>query len=143
MSTIPHHFLNNQPKSFAKTIDENAYSSIVDLVRQSCEKFSDRPAFSSFGQVLSYAEIDRKSDYVAAYLQTDLGLTKGDRVALMSPNIMAFPVAMLGILKAGLIQVNVNPLYTARELTHQLNDCLLYTSPSPRDQRGSRMPSSA
>jgi len=122
MSTMPHHFLDNHPKSFAKTIDENAYSSIVDLVRQSCEKFSDRPAFSSFGQVLSYDEIDRKSDYVAAYLQTDLGLTKGDRVALMSPNIMAFPVAMLGILKAGLIQVNVNPLYTARELTHQLND---------------------
>jgi len=92
------------------------------LVEQSYKKFAERPAFSSFGQVLSYAEIERKSGYVAAYLQTELGLKKGDRVALMSPNIMAFPVAMLGILKAGLVQVNVNPLYTPRELTHQLND---------------------
>jgi len=122
MSNAEHHFLDNQPKSFAKTIDENAYSSIVDLVEQSYKKFAERPAFSSFGQVLSYAEIERKSGYVAAYLQTELGLKKGDRVALMSPNIMAFPVAMLGILKAGLVQVNVNPLYTPRELTHQLND---------------------
>jgi long-chain acyl-CoA synthetase len=122
MSTTTHHFLNNQPASFPKTIDESAYDSIVDLVEQSFRKFSDRPAFSSFGQVLTYAEIERKSGYVAAYLQTKLGLKKGDRVALMSPNIMAFPVIMLGILKAGLVQVNVNPLYTPRELTHQLND---------------------
>lgn len=122
MSTEAHHFLDNQPQSFAKTIDESAYSSIVDLIEQSFTKFADRPAFSSFGQVLTYAEIERKSGYVAAYLQSQLGLKKGDRVALMSPNIMAFPVVMLGILRAGLVQVNVNPLYTPRELTHQLND---------------------
>jgi len=121
MSTA-HHFLDNQPQSFAKTIDESAYSSIVDLIEQSFTKFADRPAFSSFGQVLTYAEIERKSGYFAAYLQSQLGLKKGDRVALMSPNIMAFPVVMLGILRAGLVQVNVNPLYTPRELTHQLND---------------------
>ena len=122
MSSGTHHFLDKQSISFPKTIDENAYSSVVDLIEQSCEKFAERPAFSSFGQVLSYAEIERKSAYVAAYLQAELGLKKGDRVALMSPNIMAFPVAMLGILRAGLVQVNVNPLYTGRELTHQLND---------------------
>jgi len=121
MSTA-HHFLDNQPQSFAKTIDESTYSSIVDLIEQSFTKFADRPAFSSFGQVLTYAEIERKSGYFAAYLQSQLGLKKGDRVALMSPNIMAFPVVMLGILRAGLVQVNVNPLYTPRELTHQLND---------------------
>ncbi|MBT5195657.1 MAG: AMP-binding protein, partial [Rhodospirillaceae bacterium] len=80
------------------------------------------PAFSNFGTDLSFADIDRWSEQLAAYLQGELGLKKGDRVAIMSPNIMAFPVAMFANIRAGLVQVNVNPLYTPRELQHQLND---------------------
>ena len=122
MSADKHYFIKNVPLSFPEKIDEFAYSSLVDLVEQSFEKFSDKQAFSSFGQLQTYAEIDRKSRAVAAYLQKEIGLKKGDRVALMAPNIMAFPIAMLGIIRLGLIQVNVNPLYTDRELVHQLND---------------------
>ena len=79
-------------------------------------------AFNNFGVSRTYAEIESLSRDFAAYLQHELGVGKGDRVAVMVPNMLAFPVAMLGILRTGAIQVNVNPLYTARELEHQLND---------------------
>ena len=81
-----------------------------------------RPAFHSFGQTLTYADVDRQSRNFAAYLQKKLGVKKGDRVAVMMPNLLAFPVAFLGIIRAGAAQVNVNPLYTPRELEHQLKD---------------------
>ena len=76
----------------------------------------------SFGQTLSYADLDRQSAAFCAYLQTRHGVKKGDRVAVMLPNLLAFPIAFLGIIRAGAVQVNVNPLYTPRELEHQLND---------------------
>lgn len=85
-------------------------------------QFADRVAFHSFSNAITYAETDRLSRAFAAYLQSNLGVKKGDRIAVMMPNLLAFPIAMLGIIRAGAIQVNVNPLYTPRELEHQLND---------------------
>ena len=85
-------------------------------------RYADKPAFRCFGQTLTYADTDRLSRDFAAYLQGRLGVEKGDRIAVMLPNIPAFPLAMLGIVRAGAVQVNVNPLYTPRELAHQLND---------------------
>jgi long-chain acyl-CoA synthetase len=84
--------------------------------------FADRPAFRSFGQTLTYADVDRLSRDFAACLQHLFGITKGDRVAVMTPNLLAFPIAFLGIIRAGAVQVNINPLYTPRELEHQLKD---------------------
>ena len=103
-------------------IDADAYPSVVAMMEASMLAFADRPAFKCFGQTLSYAEVDRLSRHFAAYLQSRLGVRKGDRVALMAPNLMAFPIAFLGIARAGAVQVNVNPLYTPRELEHQLRD---------------------
>ena len=103
-------------------VDPDQYANVVDMLLQAGEKFSDHVAFSNFGAKKTYAEVLELSHDFAAYLQNELGIEKGDRVALMSPNMMAFPVAMLGILRAGGVQVNVNPMYTARELEHQLND---------------------
>jgi len=103
-------------------IDADAYKNVVDMLLESGEKYKDNVAYSSFGGTLTYGECLDLSRNFAAYLQNTLGVKKGDRVALMAPNMMAFPVAMLGILRAGGVQVNVNPMYTARELEHQLND---------------------
>ncbi len=108
--------------SIPKEINPDAYSSVVALAEEAISRFADRPAFRSFGQTLSYGEVDRLSDSFCAYLQHTLGVLKGDRVAVMLPNLLAFPIVFLGIAKAGAIQVNVNPLYTPRELEHQLND---------------------
>jgi len=103
-------------------IDADAYSSVVAMLMEAGERFGDKAAFSSFGATITYDEVLSLSRDFAAYLQNELGVTKGDRVALMAPNMMAVPIAMLGILRAGGVQVNVNPMYTARELEHQLND---------------------
>lgn len=103
-------------------IDADKFKSVVEMLLQAGKRFGDRVAFSNFGATKTYAEtLDLSRDF-AAYLQAELGVTKGDRVALMAPNMMAFPVAMLGILRAGAVQVNVNPMYTGRELEHQLSD---------------------
>jgi long-chain acyl-CoA synthetase len=103
-------------------IDPDAYDNVVDMLLEAGEKYSDKVAYSNFGATKTYGEVLGLSRDFAAYLQNSLGVKKGDRVALMAPNMMAFPVAMLGILRAGGVQVNVNPMYTARELEHQLND---------------------
>jgi long-chain acyl-CoA synthetase len=103
-------------------IDANAYPSVVHLLDAAMTKFADKPAFRSFGQTLSYADVDRLSSAFAAWLQHKLGVKRGDRIAVMVPNVLAFPIAFLGIARAGGVQVNVNPLYTPRELEHQLND---------------------
>src|SRR6478672_4557733 len=103
-------------------IDPNAHSSVVHLLEAAMKKYADKPAFRSFGQTLTYADVDRQSRNFAAYLQKKLGVEKGDRIAVMMPNLLAFPIAFLGITRAGAAQVNVNPLYTPRELEHQLND---------------------
>jgi len=103
-------------------ISTGEYSSINDLLEAGFKKFSDRPAFHNMGTTLSYSEIDELSKKFASYLQNDLKLSKGDRVAIMMPNILQYPIALFGALRAGMIIVNVNPLYTPRELEHQLKD---------------------
>jgi long-chain acyl-CoA synthetase len=103
-------------------IDADAYRSVTQMLEQSMVALAKRPAFRSFGQTLTYADVDRQSRSFAAYLQKKLGVTKGDRIAVMMPNLLAFPIAFLGIIRAGAVQVNVNPLYTPRELEHQLKD---------------------
>ena len=103
-------------------IDPNAHRSVVHMLEVAMKKYADRPAFRSFGQTLTYADVDRQSRNFAAYLQTKLGVKKGDRIAVMMPNLLAFPIAFLGIIRAGAVQVNVNPMYTPRELEHQLKD---------------------
>ena len=105
-----------------KEIDPDAHASVTHLMEQAMQRFADRPAFRGAGQTLSYADIDRLSRGFAAYLQNKLGVQRGDRIAVMTPNLLAFPIAFLGIIRAGAAQVNVNPLYTPRELEHQLND---------------------
>jgi long-chain acyl-CoA synthetase len=102
-------------------IDLNEYTSLNDVLAQSCRKFRDLPAFRNLGATITYAELDRLSRHFAAWLQT-LGLAKGARVALMMPNLLQYPVALFGVLRAGMIVVNVNPLYKAPELEHQLRD---------------------
>src|SRR5450755_2285183 len=102
-------------------IDIGEYASLNDVLAQSCRKFRDLPAFRNLGATITYADLDRLSRHFAAWLQS-LGLPKGTRVALMMPNLLQYPVAMFGALRAGLIVVNINPLYTARELRHQLID---------------------
>ena len=103
-------------------IDADAYPSAVALFDDAAGKYADHPAFECFGQTMTYTELDRASRAFAAWLQKKLGIKRGDRIALMLPNVFAFPVAMLGIHRAGAAQVNVNPLYTPHELRHQLND---------------------
>jgi len=103
-------------------IDPSLYASAVDLLEQSIARFRDRVAFDCLGASLSYDELDRSTQDFASYLQNVLGFHKGDRVAVMMPNLLQYPVALFGILRAGMTVVNVNPLYTPRELEHQLRD---------------------
>ena len=102
-------------------IDPDRYSSIVDILDESVAKYGDKTAYINMGQEMSFAELDTHSKNFAAYLQ-HAGFEPGDAVAIMMPNLLQYPVAMFGILRAGMTVVNVNPLYTARELKHQLND---------------------
>lgn len=108
--------------TIAATIDPDRYSSVTALMDAAMVKYADRPAFHSLGRSITYAQVDQLSAAFCAYLQHQLGVRKGDRIAVMLPNFAAFPLAMLGIIRAGAIQVNVNPLYTPRELAHQLRD---------------------
>ena len=103
-------------------INPDVHASVVEMLEAAMQRYADKPAFRCFGRTLTYADTDRLSRRFAAYLQTRLGVGKGDRIAVMLPNLPAFPLAMLGIVRAGAAQVNVNPLYTPRELEHQLND---------------------
>ena len=103
-------------------INPTAYRSIVAVFESSCEKFADRPAFKNMGVTLTYRELDRRSKQFAAFLRNRLGLNQGDRVAIMMPNMLQYPIAMFGVLRAGCVVVNTNPLYSTRELKHQLLD---------------------
>ncbi len=103
-------------------INDKQFSSLPDFLEQTFQKFATKPAFHNMGKTLSYAELDRLSNQFACFLQNDLKLSRGDRVALMMPNLLQYPVALFGILRAGMIVVNCNPLYTPRELEHQLKD---------------------
>ena len=115
-------WLNSYDPGVAHDIDLSEYSSLRDIVETSCRKFSDQRAFTNMGTSLTYAEIDRLSQDFGAYLQNELGLAKGSRVAVMMPNLLQYPIAIFGILRAGCVVVNVNPMYTPRELQHQLSD---------------------
>jgi long-chain acyl-CoA synthetase len=108
--------------SVPKEINPEAYPSVTSMLGEAMHRFASKPAFRCLGQTINYADVDRQSKALAAYLQSKLGVKKGDRIAVMSPNFIAFPLAFLGIIRAGAAQVNVNPLYTPRELEHQLND---------------------
>ena len=114
-------WLDSYPEGVPAEIDLSAYSSILDIFNQSCVKFRDRTAYVNFDKELSFADLDRLTTDFAAWLQSK-GLVKGDRIAMMMPNILQYPVAMFGAMKAGLVIVNTNPMYTPRELKHQLED---------------------
>jgi len=114
-------WLKSYPPGWPKEVTWNQYPSIGALFEDSCKKFADRPAFHCMGKTIGFAELDRMSRDFAAWLQAK-GLPKGTRVALMMPNVLQYPVALFGTLRAGYTVVNVNPLYTARELEHQLKD---------------------
>ncbi len=114
-------WLSSYPQGVPADIDASQYPSLVALMEASFKKYADRTAYSFMGKDVSYAETDKQSKSFAAYLQ-GLGLAKGDRVAVMMPNCPQYPIAVAAILRAGLILVNVNPLYTPRELEHQLKD---------------------
>ncbi|SFU05089.1 long-chain-fatty-acid--CoA ligase FadD2 [Pseudomonas marincola] len=104
------------------TIDLDSYKSVVEVFERSCKRFADRPAFSNMGVTLTYADLERQSAAFAAYLQKHTDLKPGDRIAVQMPNVLQYPVAVFGAMRAGLIVVNTNPLYTAREMRHQFKD---------------------
>ena len=114
-------WLKSYPDGVPAEMAAIPYGSLADMVDRCCRKYADRAAYTCMDKTLTYAELDTASKAFGAYLQS-LGLEKGDRVALMMPNILQYPVALYGVLRAGMVVVNVNPLYTPRELEHQLND---------------------
>ncbi|MEO8104606.1 MAG: AMP-binding protein, partial [Betaproteobacteria bacterium] len=115
-------WLKQYPEGIPAEIDVNEYASLRSILEQSCKRFGDLPAYGNMGVSITYRALDRASREFGAYLQKVLGLQKGDRVAIMLPNLLQFPVALFGALRAGMTVVNVNPLYTAREVEHQLKD---------------------
>ncbi|STX51702.1 long-chain fatty-acid-CoA ligase [Legionella busanensis] len=114
-------WLKNYQQGVPHEIDPSQYSSLVELFEKSCHQFADRVAYVNLGYQLTYAQLEKKSRQFAHFLQS-LGLKKGSRVAIMMPNLLQYPIALFGILRAGLVVVNTNPLYTADEVTHQMND---------------------
>ena len=121
MSETNKPWLANYPSGIPANIDTEQYASLVDIIDENLEKFKDKVAFSNFGKELTYKEIDKMSEAFGAYLQSR-GLEAGDRIALMMPNLLQYPIALFGALRAGLIVVNTNPLYTPREMHHQFTD---------------------
>ena len=118
----PDFWSDKRPAGVPDQIDLTAYRSVIEVFERSCKKFADRPAFSNLGVTLTYAELDRLSGAFAAYLQKHTDLKPGDRIAVQMPNVLQYPIAVFGALRAGLIVVNTNPLYTAREMRHQFKD---------------------
>ena len=115
-------WLAHYPAGVPEQIDVNSYASVPAVLDEAFERFRDKPAFANFGRKLSYGEIDAMSRQFAGYLTGVLHLGKGDRIAIMMPNVLQYPIALFGALRAGLVVVNTNPMYTARELKHQLED---------------------
>jgi len=115
-------WLKSYPPGMPEEVPTPPFRSVRELFEQAFEAHPDNAAYTNMGTTISYAELDRLSMQFACYLQNALGLTRGERVAIMLPNILQYPVVMCGIFRAGLVVVNVNPLYTARELEHQLKD---------------------
>ena len=115
-------WINNLPANVPAEIDPNQFPSLVAMFENAVAKYADQPAFINMGATMTYRKLEERSRAFAAYLQNDLKLEKGDRVALMMPNLLQYPIALFGVLRAGMVVVNVNPLYTPRELKHQLVD---------------------
>lgn len=119
---MSYEWLSSYPEGTPAEADIKAYDSLVDVMEQSCNSYANKPAFSNFGQTINYTELDELTKNLAAYLQQKLGMKKGDKIAIMMPNLLQNPVSIFAALRAGLTIVNTNPLYTADELKHQLND---------------------
>ena len=122
MSIEERPWLANYPKGTPAEIDPDQYRSVAAMLDECCDRFRHRPAFTNMGRTISYDDLDKLSAKFAAFLLNDLNLAKGDRVAIMLPNLLQYPIAIMGVLRAGLVVVNTNPLYTPRELKHQLED---------------------
>ena len=118
----PDFWNDKRPAGVPNEIDLGAYKSVIEVFERSCKKFADRPAFSNMGITLTYAELERYSAAFAGYLQAHTDLLPGDRIAVQMPNVLQYPIAVFGALRAGLIVVNTNPLYTPREMRHQFKD---------------------
>jgi long-chain acyl-CoA synthetase len=115
-------WLEHYPEGVPHRIDPDEFPSVVAVLQSAIDQYRDRPAFANLGKVLTYGEVDALSRRLAGYLLGELGLKKGDRVAIMMPNCLQYQIATFGILRAGLTVVNVNPMYTPRELRHQMAD---------------------
>jgi len=115
-------WLKSYPPGIPEEVDLDAYASVTDVFEQAIARFGESPCFSNLGTTLTYGEMDRYTDQLASYLQSLPGMSPGDRVAVMMPNVLQNPIAIFAILRAGFTVVNTNPLYTPRELSHQLND---------------------
>ncbi|PLR35410.1 long-chain-fatty-acid--CoA ligase FadD [Chimaeribacter californicus] len=115
-------WLTRYPSDVPAEIDPDRHGSLIEMFENAVLRYADQPAFINMGEVMTFRKLEERSRDFAAYLQHDLKLKKGDRVALMMPNLLQYPIALFGVLRAGMVVVNVNPLYTPRELEHQLND---------------------
>ncbi len=115
-------WLRQYPEGVPADVDVRAYSSLKEILEKTCARFGDLPAYGNMGVSITYRELDEASRAFGAYLQKVAGLKRGDRVAIMLPNLLQYPIALFGALRAGMTVVNTNPLYTARELEHQLKD---------------------
>lgn len=125
MDTSLHNNSENEkvPGSYLPdSLNPNGYQSLTDVLALAVQKYSDLPAFTSVGRTITYRELDEKSDAFAAYLQNETNLSPGDRIAIQLPNIIQYPIVLFGAMKAGMVVVNTNPLYTPTELEHQFND---------------------
>jgi long-chain acyl-CoA synthetase len=122
LARLDRNWLNHYPPGVPADIDPDAYPSLKEAIEEAFSSYRTQPAFTNMGATLTYAQLDALSRAFAAWLQHKSGLVRGDRVALMMPNILQYPVALFGVLRAGMVVVNTNPLYTPRELEHQLKD---------------------
>jgi len=113
-------WLKSYPKNMPEFIDELSYDSVADMLQSACKKHTNKTAYINFGVSISYGQLDQMSKDLAAYLQSRFN--KGDSIAIMLPNLLQYPIAVFAILRAGMVVTNTNPLYTPRELKHQLND---------------------
>ena len=119
---IENFWKDKYPSGIAAEINPDEYPNVQAVLKQSCERFANKPAFSNLGQTLTYGELYEQSGAFAAWIQHHTDLQPGDRIAVQLPNVLQYPVAVFGAMRAGLTVVNTNPLYTAREMEHQFND---------------------
>ncbi len=110
------------PKGVPTEINPDAYPSLAALIDDGCRRFANRPAYACLGKIITFAEVDEQSKQFASFLQNDLGMNPGDRIVIQMPNLLQYPIAMFGALRAGMVVVNTNPLYTPREMLHQFKD---------------------